>query len=251
MLKKFLLHCIAAVMLLILLPLCSDAGQWTKVDAVTLRFEGPIETNDIDQFNDLIDDGITTIIVMSGGGDTLAALPIAEIIQRRQLNIIVDGICGSSCANYFFIAAHEKTVPPGSLVMWHGGLTPKLRHGSREMKAYMRRAGMPPQQIKRQFQSWREGAARERMLYQKAGVDMALLDYSSVVTQRAYDFWAPPPDTLRELGVGNIISFWYPASANELNKLANRLRSNYYRRFRKTAAPPLNILGGDLCRPDP
>ncbi len=242
---------IVATLLMILLPPCAGAGQWTKVDAETLRFEGYIETSDIDGFNNLIDDGITTIIVTSGGGDTLAALPIAETIQRRQLDIIVEGICASSCADYFFIAAHEKTVLPGSLVMWHGGLISTLRHESREMRDYMRRAGMEPEQIEGQLQTWREGAAREGALYQKAGVDMALLDYSTVATERTYDFWAPPPDTLKRLGVGNITSFWYPASDHELNELANRLRNEYYRRFMNKTAPPLTILGGAPCLPHP
>lgn len=238
--------CLSVLALLMIPPAGAGAGEWTKIDGETLRFEGPIERNDIARFNDLIDDGIRTIIVTSGGGDTLAAIPIAESIQRRQLNIIVDGICASSCADYFFIAAHEKSVPRGSLVLWHGGLGSTLRRSATEMRDTMRRAGMTPEQIDAQFRSWREGAARESALYRRAGVDMALLDYSTEVTENACDFWAPPPGVLKRLGVDHVTSFWYPATEIELHETANSLRNQYYRRFMKNEAPPLRVRGGDI-----
>jgi hypothetical protein len=36
------------------------------------------------------------------------------------LDVIVDEVCASSCANYVFPAGGKKTILPGALVAWHG-----------------------------------------------------------------------------------------------------------------------------------
>lgn len=41
--------------------------------------------------------------------------------DRRQRCLNADGLCASSCANSIFVAAKSKSVPPYSLLAFHGG----------------------------------------------------------------------------------------------------------------------------------
>lgn len=235
--------------LLLALYSISCAGEWSLQDKHTLRLDGPIEKSDIARFNELMSKDIKTLIVNCGGGDVLAAIPIAVKMQRRKINILVDGICASSCANYLFIAAQNKRVPEGSLVLFHGGITPMLVPKDQISEA-MIQAGAGTEEIKSHLSAWHKGAQNERELYDKAGVEMALLEYSSRATNGKYDFWAPPPATLKKLGVNNIILFWYPGSDEELNILTEKLRLEYAEKF-TTHSSRLNIMGGDIYQYSP
>lgn len=237
----------------IILLACSSisfAGEWTIVDKGTMRFEGYIEEDDIARFNEIVNENINTLIVRSGGGDVLAAIPIAEKIQRKKMDIVVDGLCVSSCADYFFIAAKRKKVSLNSLVLLHGGITAKLEHESEKMIEEMTRLGAKPEQVELYMKRWREGARKEQEIYKNAGVDISLLEYSHVVTDRDYDYWAPPPETFKKLGVKNIIYFWYPSSDKELKDLAHELYRKYSHKY-SSASSKLRILGGDINQHKP
>lgn len=237
----------------IILLACSGisfAGEWTVVDKGTIRFEGYIEEGDIARFNEIVNENINTLIVRSGGGDVLAAIPIAEKIQRGEIDIVVDGLCVSSCADYFFIAAERKKVSLNSLVLFHGGITAKLDHESEKMTEEMTRLGAKPEQVELYMKRWRKGAKKEQEIYKNAGVDISLLEYSHVVTDRDYDYWAPPPETLKKLGVRNITEFWYPSCDKELNDLSNELYRKYSHNYSSTS-PKLRILGGDINKHKP
>jgi ATP-dependent protease ClpP protease subunit len=237
----------------IILLTCSSisfAGAWTIVDQGTVRFEGYIEEGDIARFDEIMNEEINTMIVRSGGGDVLAAIPIAEKIQRKKMHIVVDSLCVSSCADYFFIAAGRKTVSLNSLVLLHGGITAKLEHESEKMIEEMTRLGAKPEQVALYMKRWREGAKKEKEIYKNAGVDISLLEYSHLMTDRDYDYWAPPPETFKKLGVKNITEFWYPSSDKELNDLANELYRKYSHKY-SSSSPELRILGGDINQHKP
>ena len=114
-----------------------------------------------------------------------------------------------------------------------------------QMVEHMSKAGATPEQIESHLKAWYEGAKKERDIYEKAGVDMSLLEYASRATNKKYDFWAPPPVPLKKLGVKNIIEFWYPTSDEEMNALANKLRNEYSKKH-STHSSHLNIIGGDI-----
>lgn len=240
----FLLHLFLLSLLQPYAP--SFAGEWSTIDNHTLRFEGSVEISDISSFQEHVSDDIKTIILNCGGGNVLGAIPIAERIQRQHIDIIVDGICASSCANYFFIAANNKKVLEGSLVLFHGGITPLLEQEGK-IAEEMTKAGATKAQIESQTKDLHEGAIKERAIYKKAGVDMSLLEYSHRTTNGKYNFWAPPLETLKQLGVRNVTEFWYPGSDVEINALANKLRSEFAKKYSK---PPkhLKVLGGGIVQ---
>ncbi|MEM1105639.1 MAG: hypothetical protein AAGH87_04545 [Pseudomonadota bacterium] len=67
---------------------------------------------------------IDRLIVRSTGGAVADWLAIAEMIENRVEQVVVDQICMSSCAVYAFAIAERRLVTPGSLVVWHGGPSP-------------------------------------------------------------------------------------------------------------------------------
>lgn len=63
------------------------------------------------------------LLVDSDGGDAAAAINIASMLSSGYgYDIVVRGICFSSCANYFFLAANKKFIIEEAQVGWHGGL---------------------------------------------------------------------------------------------------------------------------------
>lgn len=63
--------------------------------------------------------------VNSYGGSESAAIRIADLIAEHRLPVIVDGACGSACANYLLPAAAEVTVD--GIVLMHGSPAACLR----------------------------------------------------------------------------------------------------------------------------
>ena len=58
---------------------------------------------------------ITTLLIDSAGGEIVVGMDFG-----RELDVVVDRACLSSCANYVFTAARKKEILPGAVVAWHG-----------------------------------------------------------------------------------------------------------------------------------
>jgi hypothetical protein len=63
------------------------------------------------------------LVAFSSGGPFIDWIDLIEALDPPFDFIIVDRLCASSCANYAFPLAHNKIVPEGSFVAWHGGPT--------------------------------------------------------------------------------------------------------------------------------
>ena len=64
----------------------------------------------------------TVLSIRSGGGETSAGMELGAWLRLRKLDIKVLEACLSSCANYVFTAARNKTVSNFAVVGYHGGL---------------------------------------------------------------------------------------------------------------------------------
>ena len=66
------------------------------------------------------EDDIETALVDSSGGLTHEGIKMGNWIFDHDVDVVVEGLCFSSCANYIFTAGKNKTIKANSLVGWHG-----------------------------------------------------------------------------------------------------------------------------------
>lgn len=62
------------------------------------------------------------VVVSSGGGDVRAAIEMGLLLRDLGAHLVVRDLCLSSCANYLFSLAASKSVEPGTLLGFHGGV---------------------------------------------------------------------------------------------------------------------------------
>lgn len=108
---------------LFFLTLNSYAGD-TFFQQGKIIFTGDITDEGYLKFKEVIEKNpaATEIILMSGGGSLLAGMAMGKMIKARNLNVTVNGICASSCANYLFIAGNKKRLMRNAVVFFHGGI---------------------------------------------------------------------------------------------------------------------------------
>jgi len=73
----------------------------------------------------LLDLTVTELWIRSGGGDVEAGHRMGRRIRERNLKVVVDQYCISSCANYIFTAGAKRVLPDGAYVVWHGNAQQK------------------------------------------------------------------------------------------------------------------------------
>lgn len=66
------------------------------------------------------------LAIRSEGGEINAGMDLGEWLHARQLDVKVTGYCLSSCANYVFPAARNKTVGNTAVIGFHGGASEAL-----------------------------------------------------------------------------------------------------------------------------
>lgn len=103
---------------------------------------------------------VRTLTIQSGGGEVGSAMEIARWVHRKGIDVIVDGTCFSSCANYIFPAGRGKRIVSGGLVAWHGTV---------EHLLYMHQHGLLD--AAHNLALLLRTAARERAFYAEIGVD--------------------------------------------------------------------------------
>ena len=117
---------------LFLLPSCASLGGIPSACAFdaesgTLSVSGEIE----EEFGACITQhapSVDTLVVHTGGGDVEIAMDAADALEAGGgYDLVVDGLCASSCANYLLPAARRVVVREGSAVMLHGSLDQGLK----------------------------------------------------------------------------------------------------------------------------
>jgi hypothetical protein len=63
---------------------------------------------------------VSTLVITSSGGEINTGMDFGDWVHEHGVSVVVDDSCLSSCANYVFTAAWQKTILPGALVAWHG-----------------------------------------------------------------------------------------------------------------------------------
>lgn len=195
--------------LLIFMASNAFAGDWTVISKDVLSFKGNIEGSELAKFKNIFNSDIKKIIVDSGGGDAEIGLQIGEIISSANIEIEVQGICVSSCANYIFTAGKHKILNKG-IVGFHGNMTAMFNSISKDdLIAQMKSSGMSEQGAMAVYNHYlNEILPKEKHFYESLGVSQALFDR----TQRndkgmgsgTYSALLPKPATFEKYGIHNV-----------------------------------------------
>ena len=68
---------------------------------------------------DLVNVGYSNVIITSPGGNHVSAINIAKVLNDNQINLIVDGVCFSACAQELVLGVNSVNLRKNSLVAFH------------------------------------------------------------------------------------------------------------------------------------
>lgn len=73
-------------------------------------------------------DEVRKVRISSGGGDAEAAMDLALLFREARYEVIIEGICASSCALYIAPAATTLTIAPSGVIAFHQMPSPLYRY---------------------------------------------------------------------------------------------------------------------------
>ena len=174
------------------------------------------------------EDEITAIRINSPGGITDQGIQIGEWISEHGIDVIVEELCFSSCANYIFTAGKNKVIEKDAIVGWHGseqqdpfiaagyGITMAELHARNydELKDW---GEIPSGETKEDFVASMleldaEGFGKEQQFLDAIGVNLYLMVYGMLPDQFDYYFsddthfggWTFSIEDLAKFGVNNV-----------------------------------------------
>lgn len=107
-----------SALVLLLAPASSPALDFLRSND-TLLASGPIQKGDAARFAARLS-GVKRLRIHSEGGSAGEAMAIGDLIARHRISVLVDGLCGSACAQMIVPAAPSKRVLKGGVLVWHG-----------------------------------------------------------------------------------------------------------------------------------
>jgi len=99
----------------------SDEKLSIIIEGTTVKYVGKVSEKNVEMFMNMVKGrNLAKLVINSGGGEINAGMEIGSWVFDNQIDVVVDGVCMSSCANYIFTAGRYKTISKGSIVAWHG-----------------------------------------------------------------------------------------------------------------------------------
>jgi len=195
---------------LLLCPLSVNAGTWERINQNAIRFSGDIQRGDFESLQAILSLDDKILYLDSKGGDVEVGVRLASHLLPRQLTVIVDGICASSCANYLFTAGLNKEIRRG-WVGFHGNLTALMAQDWHEAaRKFKEEGGLSDQQISELHARFMALAEIEHKYLERAGVDQALFERTQKPDKGMgdgvpYHFLLPRPETFERYGIRNVV----------------------------------------------
>jgi hypothetical protein len=163
---------------LLLLVFSLAHGAEVRVDTDTARYRGEISAESNQRFfASVAKRPVKRLIIDSPGGEVEAGIALGYWVYRHGIDVIVEGRCLSSCANYVFPAGRRKVIRQGAYVAWHGNYHHLHATGlwrddiAARMAATGENAVTAERHVRRQVQHL---VALERDFFHRIGVDQRL-----------------------------------------------------------------------------
>jgi len=225
---RSLFHALPLIFLFCVAPVFAEAEMnptsdvaAIAVDGGTVTFAGKITAENIERFLAAVKGkNVSELIIASSGGEINAGMKMGEWVFDNGVDIVVERMCMSSCANYVFTAGHRKTINSNSIVAWHGSILQERGLSDEDVrKAVHDSYGKLPENnrnnidlealISRSIEQMRdyrrESAERQERFFGKIGVDEQIC---RVGTEKygAEDFFALSVKDMERFGVRNVVA---------------------------------------------
>ncbi|MDR3608695.1 MAG: hypothetical protein P4M08_15130 [Oligoflexia bacterium] len=167
------------------------------------------QSGDADQLVELLNQGVSKIVVNSLGGDAEEGLKIGKLLFQKGVDIEVNGVCVSSCANYIFTSGRHKILNNG-VVGYHGNIKALLTVGRTDAVEDMKKQGLTDNQISSVLAHYQDVAKEESAFLNTVGVSQALFDRTQsrdkgMGDSKTYVMLAPTPATFLRYGIKNVV----------------------------------------------
>jgi len=134
------------------------------VEARTVTFAGKLSARNVDLFLEAVNGKkITMLVISSGTGEIDAGIKMGAWVFDNRIDVTVENLCLSSCANYVFTAGRRKIIKPGAVVAWHG--------------TALEESGLSDEEVRRSvtenFNAWPEGDREKANLEELIGKAIA------------------------------------------------------------------------------
>ncbi|MEY4953161.1 MAG: hypothetical protein RL299_1585 [Pseudomonadota bacterium] len=106
--------------------LCKGKGEDSPVRigrAICLR--GNIDIAKSDKFRALKPSSKDVLVASGPGGDIAAAMDIGDALYKHDMLVVIDDLCGSSCAYFLALGGRRLVILDSGLLGFHGGPIPK------------------------------------------------------------------------------------------------------------------------------
>lgn len=195
---KGLLHralTLAAVVVAGCAPAPRSALFVTRFDD-TLVYNGLLSSEGLERLKASDAGTARTLMIRSGGGTVTVGMDFGDWVFARQLDVVIDEACLSSCANYVFPAGKSKRFLPGSLVAWHGNSLQAAAEAEIETDVPRR----DRHEVHQRLSAWR---AREAAFYAKIGVNECL-DRFAIDVLGHHGLFSMSAEDMARFGVTNV-----------------------------------------------
>lgn len=213
--------CIGLMSAVALLPLQTvharvSAAQVTLAEGgEAVVYRGMLETPAIIQVEDLIRDTngrVKRLVIDSGGGEINLGMDLAELVIENGLDVVVEKLCASSCANYVFPAGKTKRITPGALVLWHGSVI-QDEIELPEFEDFVAPDGVELSPLEKQqlmetahesyAQYIADSQARQEVFFKRLGVDARVTVMGQQVGA-SEEWWTLSPQDMAYFGIHNV-----------------------------------------------
>lgn len=140
--------------------------------------------------------GTQLVIAESPGGHIGPAMDMAELSERHGFQLVVAGLCVSSCAQFLVASRMDKTLLEGAILAFHGGPVPAAVIDAMELNLHNK-------------QILHAENERFRAFYRERGLDLEVLhrppaDFSAVDSAGNVQMWVPELEELERAGFNKI-----------------------------------------------
>jgi hypothetical protein len=201
----------------------SDEEANIVLNGTTVVYVGILNDQNIERFLEIVrDKEVLRLIISSGGGEINAGMRLGDWVFDNNVDIVIERICASSCANYVFTAGRRKTLNEGAIVAWHGNILQKTGFSNEELRETVTQTfetlsedvkkeldleTMVARTILQMGEYRVAGIENQARFFEKIGVDEFICRIGNE-KYGALDFFTLSVEDMARFGVSNVQASW-------------------------------------------